>query len=369
MKAVIIIPGYKGSFLKEKESGKRIWLSHKELFFGQSDLRYNSGGFFEADGLFDRFVVIPRIYEVKIYHNLINTLKKNGVVVIPFAYDWRSDLFSQLVPLKQLVISLKEKGFSQVNVIGHSMGGLILFYLLRYGDSPIPCATETWSGASLIDKAVFCGTPFKGTLKAFRDIHLGSKVGFNKKLLNPRVTSSFPVAYELLPESHSKHVFLVDKDHLVNPVDLYSAYNWIKYGMGPFRYASVEQVKHFLSFIEDKLKAGQAFFERINQTPETKMPSSCKILNLVGNGIPTYDKYFWNVQRSRIILKKIEYEQFGLIPGDSFSQGDGTVTASSADFPINLGSPSVEQVYVKAYHEGYFRENKVPSLILKHFDQ
>ena len=71
-----------------------------------------------------------------------------------FPYDWRKDLSRSSAALVAAVNDMRQRNGDQpVNLVGHSMGGLMIRTALR--DHP-----ELWD---LIDKVVFIGTPHYGS--------------------------------------------------------------------------------------------------------------------------------------------------------------------------------------------------------------
>lgn len=126
-----------------------------------------------------------------------------------FGYDWRLDnreTAEELYDYIQRVLSATEA--SKVNIVAHSMGGLVTSaYLVSHG------------GEGLIDRAVTCGTPFLGAQMAYTALEDGSgliDVGSDKYQqfadMLPNVFSSFPSLYQLLPAGSWKALGLVDEN-------------------------------------------------------------------------------------------------------------------------------------------------------------
>ena len=63
-------------------------------------------------------------YAKDIYNSLLSTLPTKGWTVIPFYYDWRQDIRNN-TPLLNNLINNNIHGEEKVNLVGHSMGGLI----------------------------------------------------------------------------------------------------------------------------------------------------------------------------------------------------------------------------------------------------
>lgn len=79
----------------------------------------------------------------------------------------------------------------KIQVVAHSNGGLITLCVLnRYPE--------------LFHSVVFAGTPFEGGVGILSDLHLGSSIGFNKRLIGKPVSFSFPTSYVFFPTDPTK---------------------------------------------------------------------------------------------------------------------------------------------------------------------
>lgn len=159
-----------------------------------------------------------------------------------FAYDWRRDVSEQAVALHQLVLAAQDavrrgRGLAddepvKVDVIAHSMGGLVLRYYLRYGPNPLPddgtLPELTWAGAENIDRAILIGTPSAGSVKSLEQLVEG--LNLNPLFPNYRasVLGTMPAIYQLLPRT--RHARVVD--HEDQPIDLFDPTVWERYDWG-----------------------------------------------------------------------------------------------------------------------------------------
>src|SRR5262249_41351410 len=139
-----------------------------------------------------------------------------------FAYDWRQDNVANAHELGELIKrivkstptepdrpSLPPCPDHKVDIIAHSMGGLIAQYYVAYGDAELPAdgaaiAVPTFAGAEYVRRLVLVGTPSRGShqvLRFFTDgfdeyEHHGFGIGRD---LGRAVLATFPSAYQLLP--------------------------------------------------------------------------------------------------------------------------------------------------------------------------
>ena len=245
---VILIPGALGSRLLARRNGTEVWPgSTLQLLAGsKQDLalpfdpvtlqRVDDG--LEASGLFEEAL------NADFYGAILRTLRQSGGFVpgklgeradprvrryYVFAYDWRQDNVTSAKRLDALIEQLRrdyDDPRLKVNVIAHSMGGLITRYYLRYGtvdalegdgDFPINMA-----GAEKVSTAVLLGTPNLGSVSSLQSMLLGHKVGLRR--IEPEVLATMPSVYELLP--HPLTDWSVDPSGKDLDLDLYDVATW-----------------------------------------------------------------------------------------------------------------------------------------------
>ena len=112
-----------------------------------------------------------------------------------FGYDWRMDNRVTAVELSNYIDKvLEETKADKVNIVAHSMGGLVTSaYLAKYGDE----------GKKKLDRVITCGTPFLGSQGAHSTVSDGS--GFMGGEYNDlagvfkQIAITLPSIYQLLP--------------------------------------------------------------------------------------------------------------------------------------------------------------------------
>ena len=120
-----------------------------------------------------------------------------------FLYDWRQDNSQTAADLDRLVEQIRKDHGNKnlkVDIVAHSMGGLVTRYWLRYGKVDVLNSNDfpiNNSGAEKARRVVLVGTPNLGSTSALQQILTGARFGINK--IAPEVLLTFPSAYQLLP--------------------------------------------------------------------------------------------------------------------------------------------------------------------------
>ncbi len=211
---VIIIPGIMGSYLfKEYGDEGEIWPNKNSLIPSITDeflseLALSTDGMEQVQfpirvGDIVRSITIPSVYESDVFKSMIELFEYNGYVegvdLFVFPYDWRKSNTDTAVLLKQKIDAvLEQSGKEKVNLIAHSMGGLVAKKYIAD------------NGQGAVDKVFFIGTPHLGAPKAFKALMYGDTMGIgfsvsgiNIPILNgdriKTIGQNMPAIFELLP--------------------------------------------------------------------------------------------------------------------------------------------------------------------------
>jgi|GEM_PF-2474155 len=199
---VIIIPGILGSELSN--GSDLIWPDLGQMFGDIGDEFMSAALGLDSSGDSINQVTVGsavetmldgvRFAEVNIFQDLHQQLENDQYVdnanLSFFPYDWRLDLDETKDLLKQKIDAVKaQTGASKVNLVAHSMGGLLVKdYLSQYGKSSV-------------DKLIFVGTSHLGAPKAAKALTVGDR--FNVPVLAESAMKGLalnaPAVYELLP--------------------------------------------------------------------------------------------------------------------------------------------------------------------------
>jgi len=194
------------------------------------------------------------------YGAIINTLEKQGGYVLGrpglpadphlrryyvFPYDWRQDNVVTAKKLDALIDQIRRDygdAALKVDVVAHSMGGLIVRYYIQYGVTDVLDANEfpaNFAGAEKIRTAVLLGTPNLGTVNVLHSMLVGHKVGWQS--IPPEVLATMPSVYELLP--HPVTNWIVDLKGRPVERDLFFIATWVYYRWSVFDPAIERRVR------------------------------------------------------------------------------------------------------------------------------
>lgn len=392
---VVVLPGIMGSGLLRPD-GTRVWLNLRNAM-GQYKLSLplalplsECGDDLTPGALLGTDEIVPRLFGFTEYYDLLELLTSVGfrparetgavgMVHHVFAYDWRRDLVESARKLDETLEALadargdRNTGF---NIVGHSMGGLIARYYLRYGTAqPEPGAPVTWAGARRIRNLILVAVPNGGGIHALEALLLGNRVGLSYTTLASAVVTRMPSVYQLLPPVGAPALV----DHRGEPIDadLHDLETWKRFGWGPFGPAGRrlvalddgrDKVEHSV-FLEAALGRARAFHDALARVPETPCPA--KVILLGGDCLPTLARGLVpekpNVPRFEPLNRK-EAETM-------FDAGDGRVTRASVlgahlagaeDAETGSGYPEVGHAFFgHADHHGIYDEPTFQSILLR----
>ena len=177
--ATVFVPGFKGSFLAD-EHRERVWLNPEAvLTSGDKSLALPFEGVSgDAFGPLHPEGPVTRLRAFVISKDIYLGFLEFGRASLPgfmsFAYDWRQDIRETAAALCEAIDQLPA---AKVDVVAHSMGGLVAMHCLA-------------SGNRKIRRVVFAGTPFRGSALMFHDLLTGSSTGRNSRSEEQRLNSS-----------------------------------------------------------------------------------------------------------------------------------------------------------------------------------
>jgi pimeloyl-ACP methyl ester carboxylesterase len=384
----VLVPGLMGSELFRGD-GQKVWLNLGNAF-GSYDIAppltlplVDQRDPLVPGGLLGVDAVLPRLFGFTEYADLVELLEaagfrrggdvRNGPSFSIFTYDWRRDLVESARALGRALEGLAaDSGSERVNVVAHSMGGLLARYYLRYGGAE-PGGPVTWAGARRIATLVLGAVPSGGGIPALEAILAGHKVGFSTTTLAAPVVARMPAIYQLLPPKGAPA--LLDASARPLDEDLHDVEAWDSHGWDPFdgrlgNGAQPEDPEAQRCFFVAALGRARAFHDALARAPETPCPARVALLG--GDCLPT-------------LARAIVPERPGALPrfepwtraeAEAMTEaGDGRVTRTSvlaSHLPAAAASdelcgiPEVTTIFVGATdHHGIYSEPSFQSMLLR----
>lgn len=251
---LIVIPGILGSRLRDRESGEEVWPGNW-LRVLSSDYRHlaldiNPETLEPAPSVYEAFGLTETALGQDYYGELTQTLEtyggfepgKAGEPVTDrrrryyvLAYDWRQDNVVSAKALDALIEQLRRDYNDpdlKVNIIAHSMGGLITRYYLRYGVQDVLDSNDfpvNLTGADKINKVVLLGTPNLGSVSAIHSFLKGKRV---VRLIQNEVLATMPSVFQLFP--HPLNDWIITAEGKPLKRDLFDVNIWRRFQWSAF---------------------------------------------------------------------------------------------------------------------------------------
>ncbi|WP_295642788.1 hypothetical protein [uncultured Methylibium sp.] len=245
---VILIPGAFGSRLRDRDTGEEVWPGPwwRILFSSYADLAV---GIDAATGAplpsrLEAYDIAEQAFGRDFYRPIVETLTRHGGYVrsrvgtpvtkkgerrlYVFNYDWRQDNVVSAGELHRLIEAVRRDHGDpalRVDLVAHSMGGLVARYYLRFGTRDVLDGEQqqvTMAGAAQVRKLVLLGTPNLGSVSSLHAFLSGERVGLGR--IAPRTLATMPSGYQLFP--HPLASWLVGLDGRAVPDDLFDAGTW-----------------------------------------------------------------------------------------------------------------------------------------------
>ena len=260
---VIIIPGILGSRLRERGSGRELWPGSlgNVLFSARSlALDIDARTLEPKPDDIEAYDLFRGLLGTDFYGAIIDTLERQGGYIrgrlghpanadtrryYVFAYDWRQDNVVTARKLDALIERIRHDYANprlKVDVVAHSMGGLITRYYIQYGVTDVLAGSDfpaNFLGAGKIRTAVLLGTPNLGSVSVLHSLLAGHKVGW--QAIPTEALATMPSVYELMP--HPVTNWIVDLDGKPLQRDLFFVGTWISYQWSVFDPQVARRVK------------------------------------------------------------------------------------------------------------------------------
>jgi pimeloyl-ACP methyl ester carboxylesterase len=361
---VIVIPGVFGSKLRDRTTGIEVWPgTARMILFG--DYRHLALDFdpttlaVRPDDL-EAFDVTDAALGRDFYGKIVETLRDFGGYVrgtpgvaphpgerryYVYAYDWRQDNVESARGLERLIDTLRRDYGDpklRVDIVAHSMGGLIARYYQRYGTDDVLDGRESQVslyGSSRVRKLVLLGTPNMGSASSLHAFLMGEAIGFGR--IPQETLATLPSGYELFP--HPLVTWLLDTAGLALHDDLFDGEVWRRYRWSIFdpvveariRAARGPEADAYLAalrrFFDYRLERARRFLWALS-TPEP--PSAIRYVLFGGDCELTPARLVLELDGVTPVARLRPGDIHGPVPGVPYSElmlepGDGSVTKPS----------------------------------------
>jgi pimeloyl-ACP methyl ester carboxylesterase len=252
---LIVVPGLFGSKLRDRTTRAEVWPGDwKRIVFddyADLELKFDPETLEVKPDNLEAFAIAEQVLGQDFYGPIIETLVRYGgyVRAVPgtrvqpgerryyiFTYDWRQDNVVHARELDRLIEQIRADYGDpklRVDIVAHSMGGLVSRYYLRYGPVDVLDGTPqliTLYGTARVRKLILLGTPNFGAISSLHAYLTGEPIGLKRML--PEVLATMPSGYQLFP--HPIATWLIDIDGNPLPESLFDPDVWQRYRWGVY---------------------------------------------------------------------------------------------------------------------------------------
>ncbi|MDX8402869.1 MAG: hypothetical protein R8K54_00490, partial [Mariprofundaceae bacterium] len=253
---VIVIHGAFGARIRDTDTNDEIWPGGQaDLLFGSSydslALDIDPVTLQPSAGNTESYALFDKVGGHDFYGKILKTLRDAGGYVEKepgqeqtssshayylFVYDWRQDVTINAAKLDDLIEQIRrdhKKPELKVDIVAHSMGGLVTRYYMRYGRKNVlsqKTFQPDFSGGNKLRKVVLIGTPNLGSIRGLQNFLTGYKLGLGG--ISAETIATMPGAYQLLPNPERN--WMITPSGKKADVQLYSAETWRKFGWSVF---------------------------------------------------------------------------------------------------------------------------------------
>ncbi len=361
---LLFVPGVMGSLLSSRTLGGLWWIDIGRNLGRLNDLRLDQAGAQDFDPSHE---VIPIQIDMHYTPILTAALKHPTIGYDVFFYDWRKSLQISGKRFLEKVRSLFQANTHQpVNVIAHSMGGLVVrTALMNHGG-------ELWP---MLGRLVFIGAPHYGSpvVAGYLKNHLGGSLQLWAlgKFINPTVFRSLWGPLSMLPAPAGVYPGTRGErntsPHPCADFDLYGASQW-GLNLAASEEADLQQILDHARDIHQGLRQAHSKLTRAQRN---------RIAVIVGVG----QKCLFSISNKSGLAGGWDslFPDTGRNAQDPNREGDGRVTVASASLEdvgdiryvkgVHDALPNMPAVYADAFRWISYEDMQLPKTINGAFGQ
>ncbi|KNC99422.1 uncharacterized protein SPPG_05663 [Spizellomyces punctatus DAOM BR117] len=321
---LVLMGGMYGSFLEDRSTGRREWLSMDAVLnWNTPDLRLPLGGDEEDDrlvpsGIFDRLGPINVCADLVREFVSWEKCSSGAFRFHPFAYDWRKSPHHASKSLETFLSNIYERNNHQkILLVAHSMGGLVAL-------SVINRRPELFRGV------VFVGTPFGSVPLIIWALRRGAPFMLNRTLMSAGLHFGARTSFVFLPTDGKGLVDDKEEDILI---DFYNADEWLNYRLSQvFHTAKTqEDLQSFHTYLKQTLHSAKTFRTSLSHNPDQSYPPFATVTS---TKFPTPTRIRSSVRKVQTPLG-IKRE-IKLMWPCRFLPGDGIVSGEDMRMPLGF---------------------------------
>jgi pimeloyl-ACP methyl ester carboxylesterase len=247
---VILIHGLMGSRLTDAQSGEEVWVGKlSRLVFSSYEevaLEIDPESLLPKPSPLATSGLLDKVVGKDFYAGITDTLEQAGGYRFAqagtsqapgarnyyvFTYDWRQDNVQTVRKLSRFIRQIRldyDDPDMKVDLVAHSMGGLIARYYLRYGEHDTLDDNDfdvTLAGAESVRRVILLGTPNLGSVNALHSFINGFRVG--TRSIATETVATMPSAYQLFP--HALNDWIVSASGKPLDRDLFDINIWRRF--------------------------------------------------------------------------------------------------------------------------------------------
>jgi len=378
---VVLIHGVLGSKLRDKATSKDLWPGSAGRLFlhDYSDIAFDIDPktLIPMSNNIEAYAISEGAVGKDFYGKIVQTLgdaagykyAKVGKKVDPkqknyyvFHYDWRQDNVISAGLLADFIDQIQKDYGSpnlKVDIVAHSMGGLIARYYIRYGKQDVINDNDfdkkiTMYGGDHVRRVILLGTPNLGSVKTLNLFIDGVDIGL--KQIGTETLATMPSLYQLFP--HPLNNWIVTSDGKPLERDLFDVNVWRRFQWSIFdpkvrqrilsKYDSVEQGEKHLETLEAYFEYQLERARRFVWSLTIPLPDNHPKLTIFGGGC--------TLTSARIVVEEVNGESLIRMFPKEITQpvegvdydalllepGDGSVTKASL-LGRNTLDPSIKR--------------------------
>lgn len=378
---VVLIHGVLGSKLRDKTTNKDLWPGPATRLFlsDYSDIAFD----IDPDSLapmsnnIEAYAISEGAVGKDFYGKIVKTLgdaagyklAKIGEAVDPkqknyyiFHYDWRQDNVVSATQLadfiNEILVDYKNPDL-KVDIIAHSMGGLIARYYIRYGKQDVLEDNDfdkkvTMYGGDRVRRVVLLGTPNLGSVKTLNLFINGVNTGL--KQIGTETLATMPSLYQLFPHPLNNWIVNGKGDPLNR--DLFDVETWRRFQWSIFdpkvreriraKFDNQHDAEQYIATLEHYFNKRLERARRFVWSLTVALPERHPKLTVFGGGC--------TLTSARIVVEEVDGESLIRMHPKDISQavegvdydalllepGDGSVTKASL-LGRNTLDPSIKR--------------------------